>query len=243
MRCLIFGSSHRRGSTGWTDGQRILYLLTIARPDVVIEGESPAGGADRLARIGAESLGIHVDPCPHDPRVDGPAPGGLFARNARMRREKRPHVGACFGSGKVGEPLSSGSADMLAICERGLWKGRGKAKELVAPPIPVVVYREDGIDMPRATDPDCPGDPMAGDLWYARRTLRGLVRFAREDVIEAGLAVAAAHDRVRARMPTSAVRPYVAAAWNAVETLRARQGRLGPWLDVVEGVVKRNVAR
>lgn len=55
--------------------------------------------------------------------------------------------------------------------------------------------------------------------------------------------VAAAHDRVAARMPTSAVRPYVAAAWNAMETLRARQGRLGPWLDVVEGVVKRNVAR
>lgn len=227
MRLLIFGSSHRRGFTGWTDGQRILSLLTTARPDVVIEGESPAGGADRLARIGAESLGIAVDPCPVDTAIDGPWPAAGHRRNERMHRTKKPHVAAGLISGRIGAPMSSGSAGMARICE--------------AAGTPLVICREDGIDLPRATDPDCPGDPMAGDLWYARRTLRGLVRFAREDVIEAGLAVAAAHDRVRARMPTGEVRPYVAAAWNAVEVLRAKQGRLGPWLDVVEGLVRRNV--
>ena len=67
------------------------------------------------------------------------------------------------------------------------------------------------------------------------------MKFAREDVIAAGMAVAAAHDTARARVPTSEVVPLVAAAWNAVETLRGRQPRLGPWLEVVDAVVRRNV--
>lgn len=226
MRVVIFGSSARRGSTGWTDDQRIASFFATACPDVVIEGESPAGGADRLARIAAESLGIHVDPCPVDTTIDGPWPAAGHRRNERMHRTKRPDVAAGFISGKVGTPLSSGSAGMARICE--------------AAGTPLVVYRENGIDLPTPTDPDCRGDRMAGDLWYARRMLRGLVKFAREDVIAAGMAVAAAHDRVRERAATREVVPLVAAAWNAVEVLRGRQPRLGPWIEVVEGLVKRN---
>lgn len=226
MRALLFGSSPRRGATGWTDGARIASFLATACPDVVIEGESPSGGADRLARLAGESLGIPVDPCPVDTAIDGPWPAAGHRRNERMHRTKRPDVGAGWISGKGGSPMSSGSDGMRRICERA--------------GTPLVVYREDGFELPYPTDPECRGDRMAGDLWWARRTLRGLVRFAREDVIAAGMAVAAAHDRARARMPTSAVRPYVVAAWGAVEALRGRQPRLGPWLEVVDAVVRRN---
>ena len=225
MRALLFGSSPRRGATGWTDGARIAAFLATTCPDVVIEGE--AAGADRLSRLVAESLSIPVDPCPVDTAIDGPWPAAGHRRNERMHRTKLPDVGAGWISGKVGSPMSSGSAGMARICE--------------AAGTPIVVYREDGYELPYPTDPECRGARIAGDLWWARRTLRGLVKFAREDVIAAGMAVAAAHDRARARAPTAEVVPMVAAAWNAVETLRGRQPRLGPWLEVVDAVVRRNV--
>ncbi len=130
MRLLIFGSSARRGATGWTDVARVSSLLATALPDVVIEGESPCGGADALAREVAESLGIAVDPYPQRDDVDGPR--GFLRRNERMHRDGKPDVAAGFVSGKVGSPLSGGSAAMAAICVRA--------------GTPLVVYREDGVE-------------------------------------------------------------------------------------------------
>lgn len=172
MLALLFGSSARRGATGWTDVARVSSLLATALPDVVIEGESPCGGADALAREVAESLGIAVDPYPQRDDVDGPR--GFLRRNERMHRDGRPDVAAGFVSGKVGTPLSGGSAHMAGICVRA--------------GTPLVIFREDGVELPHVTDPECRGDRIAGDLYHARRMLVGLHRaapWAREAVLAA----------------------------------------------------------
>lgn len=234
MRVLGFGTSHsvKRQQTGWSDPLPFRSALAIALPDYAIHGDSWGKGADDVfdveakAHFAARGLSGRVLPFRVDPDRDGRAKNAPILRNVRMHREGKPDVGIGGIMGKIGTPWSRGSAHMAEVCEKA--------------GTPLVIYREDGIELPTPTDPECRGDRMAGDLWYARRMLRGLVRFAREDVIAAGMAVAAAHDRVAARMPTSAVRPYVAAAWSAVEVLRGRQPRLGPWLDVVEGLVKRH---
>jgi hypothetical protein len=49
-----------------------------------------------------------------------------------MHRDGKPDRAIGFISGKVGEPLSKGSASMLAICKRA--------------GTPVIVYREDGVE-------------------------------------------------------------------------------------------------
>lgn len=226
MRALLFGSSARRGATGWTDAARVRDLLLTAAPDVVIEGESPCGGADALAREVAESLGMAVDPYPQRDDVDGPR--GYLRRNERMHRDGKPDVAAGFISGKVGAPMSSGSVHMAGVCVRA--------------GTPLVVVREDGVELPHVTDPECRGDRIAGDLYHARRMLVGLCRlpWARDDVIPAGIAVAEALKAARAMAPTRDVVPLVTAAWNQVEVLRGKCPRLAPWIEVVEALVRRN---
>lgn len=230
MRLLIFGSSARRGATGWTDVARVSSLLATALPDVVIEGESPCGGADALAREVAESLGIPVEPYPQRDDVDGPR--GFLRRNERMHRDGKPDVAAGFVSGKVGTPLSGGSAHMAEVCMKA--------------GTPLVIFREDGVELPHVTDPECRGDRMAGDLYHARRMLVGLHRaapWAREDIERAGSVVRAALDRARSRVPTVELVPAVTAAWDAVEALRIAQPRLVPWVQVAEAIVRRNAPR
>ncbi len=226
MRALLFGSSARRGAAGWTDVASVSSLLATALPDVVIEGESPCGGADALAREVAESLGMAVDPYPQRDDVDGPR--GFLRRNERMHRDGRPDVAAGFISGKVATPLSSGSAAMAAICVRA--------------GTPLVILREDGVELPHVTDPNCRGDRIAGDLYHARRMLVGLCRlpWARDNVIPAGVAVAEALKAARARAATRDVVPLVTAAWNQAEVLRGKQPQLAPWVEVVEALVRRN---
>lgn len=205
---------------------RVSSLIATALPDVVIEGESPCGGADALAREVAESLGMAVEPYPQSDDVDGPR--GYLRRNERMHRDGKPDVAAGFVSGKVGSPLSGGSAHMAGVC---LNAGT-----------PLVLYREDGVALPHVTDPECRGDRMAGDLFHARRMLVGLCRlpWARDDVIPAGVAVAEALKAARTRAATRDVVPLVTAAWNQVEVLRGKQPRLAPWVEVVEAIVRRN---
>lgn len=217
MRALLFGSSARRGATGWTDGARIVSLLTTARPDVVIEGESPCGGADRLVRIAAESLGIPVDPYPQRDDVDGPR--GFLRRNERMHREGRPHVAAGFVSGRVGSPLSGGSAHMADVCRRA--------------GTPVVVYREDGIELPPQH-----GAPLRDDLATALGIVRGLYRIC-PDVEPAGRALRAAWDAERARAPVGDVVVMARGALGEVEKIAGEQSRVGPWLAVAAGVLRR----
>lgn len=210
MRCLVSGSSHRRGSRGWTDAvaiRRFLLAIRDAGP-VIIEGESPYDGADKIVRVEAERLGILVDPCPIDRRLDGydrPAP---IRRNIRMEATKHPQVGAAFVVGNVGESvgtkghyLSNGTDHMVSLL-----RAHGKA---------VVVYREDGVEPCR-------------DIGEAFDVLRGLYRAGlyREDVCMVGLAVKAATDAGE-----------IVAARAAVEALRLARPTLAPWLAPVEMVL------
>lgn len=97
----------------------------------VIEGE--ADGADRLARKVASELLQGVRMFLVDHAKDGPWPAAGHRRNARMYREGQPREGRCFASGRIGEPLSRGSAGMLSILQRAGCS--------------VVVWREDGIEI------------------------------------------------------------------------------------------------
>lgn len=96
----------------------------------LIEGEQV--GADIMARQLVDgNPGISVDPYPIDTRVDGPWPWAPNRRNARMDRDGRPQKARCFASGDIGTPISTGSADMLAILRK-----RG---------VPVIIHRENGV--------------------------------------------------------------------------------------------------
>lgn len=85
----------------------------------------------------ARDDGIPARRCPVERDHDGPWPAAGHRRNERMYRTHRPTIAAGFVSGKVGSPLSSGSAHMLGVCLQG--------REGV-PPCPVVVYRDNGIE-------------------------------------------------------------------------------------------------
>lgn len=140
MRLLVFGSSARRGATGWTDPAPVRSLLETLRPSAVGHGASPSGGADALANSIARELGVTVEPYPMDPEMDGSGGGGAFLRrNARMLATFRPQLGAGFVSGRVGQRvgtrgcyLSNGSDDMARRC--------------VAAEVPLLIVREDGVE-------------------------------------------------------------------------------------------------
>lgn len=136
-----FGSSARRGATGWTDRVRVNRTLAISRPDIVVDGASPSDkpdhGADRMVHEEAVRLGLRSERCPYEPEIDGPTPRGFFARNVRQYVTWRSNLAAGFISGPCRSPFSSGSAHMFGVCLQGR-KG--------VPPCPVVIYRDDGIE-------------------------------------------------------------------------------------------------
>ena len=144
MRVLVFGS--RTWSTTpkgkrptadesyKADFERILLWNVLdtdgPAPTVIIEGE--AIGADQCARRWANARTAGVAAYPVDISKDGDWPAAGHRRNERMHRCGRPDRAIGFISGKVGSPMSKGSAGMLAICRRA--------------GTPVVVYREDGVE-------------------------------------------------------------------------------------------------
>lgn len=142
MRVLVFGSRSwsttpkgqrpTADETNKADFERVLLWNTLdaSGATVIVEGE--AIGADRCARRWAKARGVPVMPFPVDNATDGPWPAAGHRRNARMHRDGRPDRAIGFISGKVGSPLSRGSAGMLAICKRA--------------GTPVAVYREDGVE-------------------------------------------------------------------------------------------------
>jgi hypothetical protein len=141
---LGFGSSARRGAAGWTDRERVRSVLDLVQPDVTVDGASPAGGADDIVNETAwrHFIERNLDTdrarrCPMDPALDGPGGRAFLRRNERMFRTRRPSLAVGFVSGKVGSPLSAGSAAMARICLYGLDD---------VPPCPVVVYRADGVE-------------------------------------------------------------------------------------------------
>ncbi len=151
LTLLGFGSSARRGAAGWTDRARVRAVIDLVQPDVTVDGASPSGGADHVFFAEAcehfTARGLDVDRtrcCPMDPALDGPGGRAFLRRNERMYRTWRPSLAAGFVTGKVGSPLSSGSKGMARICLAGL---RGDDPRVVlAPPCPVVIYRDDGVE-------------------------------------------------------------------------------------------------
>ena len=215
IRLLLFGSSARRGATGWTDPAPIGRLLDAACPDLVIEGESPGGGADILAREQAEARSIVVLACPVDHALDGPWPAAGHRRNERMFRLRPTHA-AGFVSGLRGSTLSRGSAGMARICSHGL-PGH--------PPVPLIVYRDDGLELPR------------GGLVDALALLRLLYRTTPE-VAAAGAAARVALDARAAGASPEDVAALLAGARGEVEMVMGEQTRAAPWLAVAMGLLR-----
>lgn len=144
LTLLGFGSSARRGATGWTNRARFRAVLDIAQPDATVDGASPSLGADELFHEAATEHFLARDllpslarRCPMEPAKDGHHRGRFMNRNARQYREHRPALAVGGVTGKVGAKLSAGSANMLSICLRGL-PG--------VPPCAVVVLRDNGIE-------------------------------------------------------------------------------------------------
>ena len=128
LTLLGFGSSARRGATGWTDPVPPRAILNVCQPDQTIDGASPSGGADDVFHDAAleHFMRRHLDPllarrCPMGPALDGPGGRAFLRRNERMYREHRPTLAVGFISGRVGSPLSAGSAAMPSSRPTGSW--------------------------------------------------------------------------------------------------------------------------
>lgn len=162
---LGFGSSARRGATGWTNRARVRAVIDACRPDQTIDGASPAGGADDLVHEEAVAASVRSERCPMDRAFDGPGGVAFLHRNERMYRTWRPSLAVGFISGRVGTPLSSGSAHMARTCLYGLDD---------VSPCPVVVYRDDGVEpygglvLTRRTALACAVDQMRRLFWVTR---------------------------------------------------------------------------
>ena len=139
LTLLGFGSSARRGATGWTDRARLRAVIDTCQPDATVDGASPSKGADDAfhAEAVAHVLARGLSPdlarrCPMDTSRDGFHRGRYMNRNARQYREHRPLLAVGGVTGKVGSPLSSGSANMLSVCLAG--------------ETPTLVLRDNGIE-------------------------------------------------------------------------------------------------
>lgn len=105
MRLLICGDRN------WRGGDVIREIIKQYNPLVIIEGE--ARGADTLARLAGETLGITVLRFPADWEKYGRAAGPI--RNSQMLKEGNPDVVIGFHY-KIDE--SKGTRDMLTRAKK-----------------------------------------------------------------------------------------------------------------------------
>lgn len=105
MRLLICGDRN------WSDGNVIREVIEKFKPELIIEGE--ARGADTLARLSANTLGIETLKFPADWEKYGRAAGPI--RNSQMLKEGNPDVVVGFHY-KVDE--SKGTRDMLTRAKK-----------------------------------------------------------------------------------------------------------------------------
>ncbi len=105
MRLLVCGDRN------WSDGSAIRETITRFQPKIVIEG--CANGADKLAGIVGDELGIEVLRFPADWDKYGKAAGPI--RNSQMLREGKPDVVIGFHY-KIDE--SKGTRDMLTRAKK-----------------------------------------------------------------------------------------------------------------------------
>lgn len=82
------------GGRNWTDGDTIYNVLSrlAIKPTLLIEGE--ARGADSLARLAAEKLGVPVQKFPAKWKQYGRAAG--YIRNKQMLDEGKPDMVIAF---------------------------------------------------------------------------------------------------------------------------------------------------
>lgn len=99
------------GDRNWSDGNAIRDVIKQFNPSTVIEGE--AKGADTLARLSAETMGIDVMRFPADWQKYGRAAGPI--RNSQMLKEGNPDVVVGFHY-KIDD--SKGTKNMLTIAKR-----------------------------------------------------------------------------------------------------------------------------
>jgi len=99
------------GDRNWSDGNAVREVIAKFQPAFVIEGE--ARGADILARLSAEAMGIEVKRFPADWEKYGRAAGPI--RNSQMLKEGRPDVVVGFHY-KIDE--SKGTRDMLTRAKK-----------------------------------------------------------------------------------------------------------------------------
>lgn len=234
LRLQGFGSSARRGQTAWTDPAPWQALMDAAAPAHVAHGASPSGGADavidEVSRAWYRAHGwrpdqhVHAFPMRRD--LDGEGGGAFLRRNGRTLELFRPNVAAGLVVGRVGQAvgtrgcyLSNGSEDM--------------ARRLRAAKVPLVIYREDGVE-------PCPvaraETPLVGALLGACLALGALFEqglFA-EDVGRAGVVVKQAMLVAKERRHESRIVDALMGARAAVEALREGQPRIAPWVAPVE---------
>lgn len=99
------------GDRNWSNGDDIREVIAKFKPALVIEGE--ANGADTLARLSADTLGIEVAKYPADWQRYGRAAGPI--RNSQMLKEGNPDVVVGFHY-KIDE--SKGTRDMLTRAKK-----------------------------------------------------------------------------------------------------------------------------
>lgn len=212
---LGFGTSHRRGQIGWSDREKLRRVIDACEPDATVDGASPSGGADDVLHEEAceffLSRGVSMERarrCPMEIAKDGQHRSRFMNRNARMYREHRPSLAVGAITGKVGSPLSAGSAHMLGICLAGIPAER-------VPPCPVVVLRDDGLE------------PYAG-LAIAKAQLLRLWQVTRDErLLSPGKGLAAL---IAGEAPKDAVLTSLRYA--------ATGSRWAPWIEAVETTVR-----
>jgi hypothetical protein len=96
------------GDRWWKDKELIKKYIEYFKPTVLIEGE--ARGADTLARMVAEELGIPVEKYPADWNTHGKKAGPI--RNRQMLKEGKPDMVIGFHDDLEN---SKGTKDMLKI--------------------------------------------------------------------------------------------------------------------------------
>jgi len=99
------------GDRNWSDGNAIREVIEKFKPLIIIEGE--CSGADTLARLSAETMGIEVLRFPADWEKYGRAAGPI--RNSQMLKEGNPDIVVGFHY-KIDE--SKGTKDMLTRAKK-----------------------------------------------------------------------------------------------------------------------------
>lgn len=243
VRLLVCGSSRRpRGAGGWTDETWLDGVLRTLQPTLLAHGASPSGGGDAVAEWCGERHFRErgLDPDEHirrfamDPRIDGEGGRAFMRRNARM--------GETFFAGWPALAARPGAFIPLgiALCVGGVGEKVGSrdcylsngtdnmVRWMRAHRIPVVVRRENGVELARF------GPPTAEPLTVALDVLRKLYAATQDKRLVAPGKALASLCECGDPEPDEV----------AIALLYAAEGsRWAPWIEAVAATVGASVAR